>query len=219
MKILYKLCIFDLDGTLLDTIDDISDSMNHILSLYNYPLHDAETYKSFVGNGVSSLVCHSLPKDVRNEGVISNIQAQYSQWYSGHSRIKTKPYCKIIDVLQILKRRGMKLAMCSNKPHTPTCELADIYFPDIFDCVYGNMHGMAHKPDPAIIFEIMKRLESESKDTALIGDSDIDMKTAKAAGILAVGVTWGYRSRDILMQSGADKIISAPLELLDETMR
>lgn len=210
-----KLVIFDLDGTLLNTIDDLAQSVNFVLEKYNYPIHGVEKYKHFVGNGITKLIERALPESQRTEELISKLQVEFVEYYAQHSRACTKPYDGIVELLDKLKGCGITLSVASNKHHQATMELIDHYFGgDRFSVVYGKREGIRPKPDPTIVFDIVRECGMSLAEVIYVGDSDTDMQTAQNASVLSVGVAWGFRTQQELEEHGAKYIINTPKELL-----
>jgi phosphoglycolate phosphatase len=209
-----KAVLFDLDGTLLNTLDDIADCANKALLANGFPVHDVEAYKYFVGNGVAVLIRKITP-DAASPDEMEKVKKTYADLYAGHATDKTKPYSGIPELLVALRERGIKSAVVSNKPDPSTRQTAEHFFGSAaFDFVTGNRPGMPLKPDPAIV-----RLATESigipPDRCLyVGDTGTDMATAKNSGCVAVGVTWGFREKNELLESGAGFLIDSPEELL-----
>lgn len=212
----YKAVIFDLDGTMLDTIKDLSTCMNNVLAKHNMPTHSVDAYREFIGNGVRALVKNSLPDYKKNdEDFISLCQNEIANEYKTHWKDETKPYDGIIKLLEILNKKGIKINVLSNKPDVFTNLMVEHFFGGFnFEAVFGERENIKRKPDPSACFEIAKINNIDISDFVYVGDSDIDMQTAKNANIFAVGATWGFRSEDELSKSGADLLIKTPLELL-----
>ena len=210
-----KLIIFDLDGTLLDTIADLAASVNFALKQCGYPLHDISEYPRFVGNGISKLLERALPADVRSEECVMRMREIFMPYYDTHNAVYTRPYDGIEALLATLHRRGVMLAVASNKYHSATCDIVKHYFPNIpFDVVLGQRDNVPPKPHPAIVYDILAATQVPAKEVLYVGDSDVDMHTASSAGIESVGVTWGFRSEENLRQAGACHIIHRADELL-----
>ncbi|OGI11247.1 MAG: HAD family hydrolase [Candidatus Margulisbacteria bacterium GWE2_39_32] len=211
----YKAVIFDLDGTLVDTIDDIADSMNSVLISLGFPSHDVEAYKQFVGEGLEQLVRKSLPEDHREELTVGLCIAGMRREYSNRSSKKSKPYQGIAELFDALVARKVKLAVLSNKFDEYTKEMICNYFPMYhFDAIFGERLSVPKKPDPAGAIEISQLLGLKPAQFIYVGDSGIDMMTAKRAGMYAVGVTWGFRSEHELLSHGAKMLINNPLDLI-----
>ena len=195
-----KLAIFDLDGTLLDTLGDIAGACNHALTECGCPTHEVEAYKRFVGSGIMNLFRRSLPEEQRTEEMVMKMRDAFVQYYDAHKDDKTRPYPGISDLLDSLTAKGIKLAVASNKYQEATEELVAQYFRDYsFTSVLGQREGRPIKPDAGIIFEAMASCEGVRPDEVIYcGDSDVDMQTGINAGVRTVGVTWGFRSREEL---------------------
>lgn len=210
-----KFAIFDLDGTLLDTIGDIADACNYALNKQGFPIHSVNPYKYFVGSGVMNLIEMALPEGSRDPETKRRIKRDYDEYYFTHSTDKTKPYPGILDAAKRLRDAGVGMGVLSNKPHASTTELVKIYFPDLFDIVLGQRDGVPHKPDPAGVHEIIKFLKAEKARGFYIGDTSVDIETGRNAGLVTIGVLWGFRTKDELEKSGADIIITKSEDLTD----
>ncbi len=210
----YKCIIFDLDGTLLNTLEDLADSFNYALEAYGYPIHPVEAYRYFIGNGARKAVERSLPETARIDITIEKVLATFKYWYDGHYHIKSKPYPGINELLASLRQLELKLAVLSNKPHDFTLNCVQHYFSDTFDWVQGHMDEYPRKPDPASAKYILKKLGVSTDQTIFVGDTATDINTAKNSGLASVGVAWGFRGEQELTQAGADYIIKHPLDLL-----
>lgn len=194
-----KLAIFDLDGTLLNTIADLAAATNQALSHFGYPTHDTEAYRFFVGNGIDKLFERALPENARTRENILKIRSQFIPYYNEHNADLSKPYPGTVEMLRFLQSHRILTAVASNKYQAATQKLIGHFFPDIaFAAVFGQREGVPTKPDPQIIFEIMEKSGVGKKDTVYIGDSGVDMETGKNAGVDTVGVTWGFRPREEL---------------------
>lgn len=194
-----QLVIFDLDGTMLNTIADIAMATNHALSAFGYPTHSEEKIKSFVGNGVSKLLERALPEDKRTEENIALLREAFTEYYDKHNADLSTPYPGIASLLSQLQENGVLLAVASNKYQSATEKLVAHYFPGIdFVCVLGQRTGIPVKPSPDIVHEIIAKANVYRKDTIYVGDSGVDMQTANNAGINAVAVSWGFRPRQEL---------------------
>lgn len=210
-----KLIIFDLDGTLLNTIDDLAASTNHALASCGYPQHDVEAYPNFVGNGINKLLERALPLASRSDEEVMRLRAHFQPYYDAHNAVFTRPYEGIEALLATLQSRGVMLAVASNKYHSATVELIRHYFPTInFVAVLGQREGIPHKPHPIIVEEIIAVAGVASSDVLYVGDSDVDMQTALAAGVESVGVSWGFRSAECLKEAGANHIIEQASDLI-----
>ena len=210
----YKGIIFDLDGTLLDTIDDLGDSMNRVLKTYNLPTFTMEEYKLKIGGGFKGLAINSFPEDTNNEIIEEAIQL-FSNIYDSSYLNKTKPYKDIDYILDELNKMELKLGINSNKKDNYTNILANKFFSRIpFFAIYGEREGIPKKPDPISALEIIQLMGLKPDEVLYIGDSMVDIKTANNAGIHSVGVLWGFRDYDELKEYGATYIVSDPREIL-----
>ncbi len=212
----FKAVMFDLDGTLLNTLEDIADSMNTVLQKEGFKTHAFEAYKYFVGDGVEKMVSRALPEDQGQETLIRRCAQQYRDEYNKRWANKTKPYDGISDLLTALEKNGLKLAILSNKPDKSTKEVVSHFFPkQKFDIVQGARTDVPKKPDPTAALNIATRLSVLPEYFLYLGDTDTDMKTAVAAGMYPVGVSWGFRTPEELRENGAKLIINKPAELLN----
>lgn len=209
----YDTIIFDLDGTLLNTLDDLTDSINTMLGGEGYPTRTREDVREFIGNGAKNLVSKALPETV-SDGEVTRCLSVYRKIYGENMFQKTAPYEGIDETLRELKHLGVKLGVVSNKPNDATKEMCEFYFGDLLNAVIGDNPERKKKPAPDNIYEILKLLGSDKAETLYVGDSDVDMETAKNAGLDSVGVTWGYRSEETLTEHGADYIVSEPAQLI-----
>lgn len=210
-----RLVIFDLDGTLLNTIGDLAEATNYALVQCGYPQHPVEDYNMFVGNGIAKLFERALPEAERTEENIARMRSFFVPYYDSHNTCRTKPYDGIVDLLIALRQRGVALAVASNKYQRATEKLVAHFFPDIrFSAVFGQREGIPVKPDPAIVYDILSAAALTADETLYVGDSGVDMMTAGAAGICSVGVTWGFRSREELEKAGACHLVDTPHEIL-----
>ena len=208
------LVIFDLDGTLLNTVYDLAMATNYALSALDFPTHSEETIKSFVGNGVSKLLERALPEEKRTEGDISLVRQLFTEYYDKHNIDLSTPYPGIADMLSRLQEGGVMLAVASNKYQIATEKLVSHYFPGIeFISVLGQRTGIPIKPDPEIVHEIMTKANVSKANTLYIGDSGVDMQTAHNAGIDAIAVSWGFRPRKELEEHKPLAIIDSAPEL------
>jgi len=210
-----KIVIFDLDGTLLDSITDIAESMNEVLKKNNLPTHTIEAYKYKIGKGIDNLVIAALP-ETTNPDEFPVYFEQMREIYGKRSMLKTRPYDGIIEMLRILKKEKLKLAILSNKPHKYTKEVVEKLISEIkFDCVFGSRDNVPIKPDAQAVFEILDMFKLKPTEAIFVGDTAIDMQTANNAEIESVGVAWGFRTVAELVQADATHIIYKPKELID----
>lgn len=209
-----KLVIFDLDGTLLDTLKDLAESVNSVLKEFGYQPHELGRYCYFVGDGIPRLIERALPEDARSAEKIKEVKAEFMAYYRVHKMDYTRPYPGICALLEELHHRGILLAVASNKVQEVTCELVHSFFGSgLFDVVLGQLEGRPAKPDPAIVNEIMGITGVHPEDVLYVGDSEVDMRTAANSGVESVGVTWGFRPRRELEESGAGHIVEHPDEI------
>lgn len=209
-----KLIIFDLDGTLLDTIEDLANSVNHALSKNGFPTHPTHAYNLFIGNGLDKLLERALPDTHSKPETISLVKVDFINHYYKHSDEFTKPYPGISELLQKLSAEGFQLAVASNKIHQATVDLAKRFFSDIkFKAVFGQREGYAAKPNPSILEEIIEITGLEKGDVLYIGDSGVDVATAKNAKVDFTGVLWGFRPRKELEDVGATQFANTTEEL------
>ena len=206
-----KLAIFDLDGTLLNTIEDLGYAANHALQAHGYPTLSIASYPFFVGNGVRRLIERVLPEDARTEATIDRLLITFKEYYNDHNTDYTKPYEGIPELLSLLSSRGVAIAVASNKYQAATEKLISHFFPTLsFIAVEGQKEGVPVKPDPSIVFEILAKAKTPKADTIYIGDSGVDMETARRACVDSVGVTWGFRPEKELVENHADTIVNSP---------
>ncbi len=210
----YKAIIFDLDGTLVNSIEDLADAMNAVLESNNYPTHTYEAYKYFVGSGIRSLVIKALPENQRNDIHINSCFDAMFAIYSRHCISKTKPYDGIIDLLNQLKARNLKLSVLSNKADELTKKITLALFPDYFKPILGLTLEAHKKPNPIVVLDICKILNIQPEEAIYVGDTAIDMQTANNANMLAVGAPWGFRDKKELIDNGAKHILKHPLDLI-----
>lgn len=211
----YQAAVFDLDGTLLYTLDDLADSLNETLREEGLPTHEPGQYRLMVGNGLEMLVARALPEPMRIPAHVRPILRKFSEKYRTNQVSKTRPYPGLEKLLDQLSQRGLRLAVLSNKAHANTQEIVEHFFPGRFDLALGLRPEIPPKPDPAGAFEIAAQFGLEPGSFFYLGDSGVDIKTALASGMYPVGVTWGYRSEDELRKAGAMKIINCPEELIN----
>lgn len=211
----YAAIIFDLDGTLLDSLADIAEAANRVLASRHLPTHDVPAYRQFVGNGVEALMERAIPPELRNPDTIASSSDQFRRVYGETWKLSTCPYPGIQDLLDALRQRRIQLAVLSNKPHenTVTC-VREFFDASTFKAIVGQRAGVACKPDPAAALEIADMLGISPTRCLFVGDSNVDMQTAVNAGMQGIGATWGFRSRAELLASGARLAIDHPRELL-----
>ena len=211
-----KLAIFDLDGTLLNTIGDLAASCDAVMLQNGLPQHTTDEYRQMVGRGILRLVEAAIPEQMRSPEYVEKVRQDFVAYYLEHIDLYTHPYDGIPELVDALAERGVKIAVASNKFQAGTERLIRSFFPDVkFAAVLGQRVGVPLKPDPQIDLEIIDAAGVEPNETLHIGDSGVDMQTAHAAGVQAVGVTWGFRSREELVECGADVIVDTPKQILD----
>lgn len=210
-----KSIIFDLDGTLLNTIEDLANACNYVLTTLGYKTHEVEKYKTFVGNGRYKLVERMLPEDRRDMENIEKALKLFDTYYEKHMIDMTKPYDGIMEMLDSLINRGINIAVVSNKPHEFTTEVVKNYFGDRFKFVYGHKKNTKEKPDPWAVLEVIEEFNVNKDECLYIGDSEIDINTAKNAGVKSVGVEWGFRGKGELEAAGANYIVNKPEQILE----
>lgn len=210
-----KLVIFDLDGTLLNTIADLAIATNQALAHYGYPTHSTESFRTFIGNGINKLFERALPEEERTQENILRIRSRFLPFYNEHNADMSSPYEGIKELLTELQTRGIQLGVASNKYQSATEKLIRHYFPNIsFVEVLGQREGVPVKPDPTIVFDILKKANVTQEEVLYVGDSGVDMQTAIHAGVDAIGVTWGFRPRTELEAFAPKGIIDKAEELL-----
>ncbi len=211
-----KAVIFDLDGTLLDTIEDITDSLNAALAADGLRTYTAAETKLFVGSGVKTLLERALALAPGGEGRYDSVRERYLREYAARSTVKTRPYPGLERVLEELRAMGLKTAVLSNKPQGDALKTAGHYFPRAgFSLVVGQREGVPVKPDPSSLLAMVRELGLRTGDCLFVGDSDVDMLTAANAGMLKVGVLWGFRPRQVLEAHGADYLVDRAGSLLE----
>ena len=209
---MYKHVIFDLDGTLLNTIDDLADTGNHVCTLHGWPTHTVAEFKLMVGNGIPKLVERFAPQGTDKE-TLDQAYQEFMDWYGVHKEDKTAPYAGMPEVAKALRAAGVSIAVLSNKADVMAGPVVEHYYPGIFPVVQGALPGLPTKPDPTLLHKLMDRLGATREDTLFVGDSNVDIRTAKNGGLTGCGVLWGFRSREELEAAGADVIVSTPEEL------
>lgn len=215
------LIIFDLDGTLINTIDDLGQACNHALSACGFPTHKIEDYPRLVGNGINKLIERALPEEHRQEATVLRLREYFVPYYDAHNCDLTHPYDGIPELLAALKAAGHTLAVASNKYQAATEKIVVQLFPNTFDVVLGERDGIARKPDPQIVWDIVERtaqsaysLELRGKGILYIGDSLVDAETAKAANLPFIACTWGFCTTEQLQTAVPDYLVHHPSEIL-----
>lgn len=210
----YKAAIFDLDGTLIDSLQDLWISVNHSLSQMGFPKRSLDEVRQFVGNGVGKLMQRAVPQGTDDTLVEQCLQC-FKQHYVKHCCENTAPYEGVVPMLRVLHQQGILTAIVSNKLQSGVDELVDEHFKGIIDVIIGEREGIRRKPAPDMVDLAVQQLQLEKDDCLYIGDSDVDVQTAGNAGLDCVAVLWGFRSRDVLLQAGATRFVEHPAELLE----
>ncbi len=208
----YKLAIFDLDGTILDTLEDLADAMNYALGEHGYPGRTIEEVRRFVGNGIRKLIERAVPAGLAKEE-IDRVHETFSAYYQQHCADKTRPYEGVPPLLERLRAAGCLTAVVSNKADAAVQPLCRRYYNGLFDYAVGERTGIRRKPDPDSVQEVLRRLQVEAADAVYIGDSEVDIQTAKNAGLDSIIVTWGFRDRDYLESQGGRRFVDRPEEI------
>ncbi len=211
-----KLVIFDLDGTLLNTIEDLGHATNHALKQGGFATHTMASYPFMVGNGVRRLIERALPEDYRDEATIELMLKNFKEYYDEHNTDCTKPYSGIPELLELLRDMGVLMAVASNKYQSAVDKIIGHYFANIpFVAIEGQREGMNVKPDPSIVFAVLAKAHVPKADVLYVGDSGVDMETARRACVDSVGVTWGFRPLKELVDNYAGTIVNMPNEIAD----
>lgn len=212
---MFQTVIFDLDGTILNTLEDLAAAGNWVCRRNNWPEHSLDAYRQMVGHGLLRLVEQFSPPDFRSPLLAVSTLAQFNQYYRRHNMDATAPYQGICALLEKLKAAGVGLAVCTNKTDEFSRTIVAHYFPGTFQVVRGQVAGVPVKPDPTGVRLILQEMNAAPETTLFVGDSGVDMKTACNAQLAACGVTWGFRSREQLLQAGAGHLADTPEELAD----
>ena len=211
----FKVALFDLDGTVLNTLDDLADAANAVLASNNMPSRTREEIRSFVGNGIRKLIERAVPNGADN-ATIDKVTADFKAYYGAHCADKTAPYAGIPEMLTALREKGVRTAVVSNKADFAVQPLVKQYFGDLFDMALGeDAQKRPAKPAPDMVWHVLDTLGAAAEDAVYIGDSDVDVLTAKNAGLACVAVTWGFRDRNCLAEAGATVFADTPKALLD----
>ncbi len=210
---MYQNVIFDLDGTLLNTIDDLADAGNWVCRNHGWPTHTVEEYKRYVGSGMARLAVRFSPEEWHTEEGVQKILDEFLPYYAAHKEDKTAPYPGVPELLEHLRAAGVSIAVLSNKAHALAVPVIEGYFPQKFQYIQGGVEGLPLKPDPALLLKLMENMGATQENTLFVGDSDVDIRTAKHAGVTSCGVLWGFRGREELEREGADLLASSAKEL------
>ncbi|MCI9156721.1 MAG: HAD family hydrolase [Lawsonibacter sp.] len=213
---MYKNVIFDLDGTLLNTLEDLADATNWVCAQHGWPAHQVEEYKYFVGNGAPKLLERVVPAGVPITDELRRVTLEeFTRRYNGHKSDKTTAYPGVPEVIRRLKQAGVTLAVLSNKPHEAARPVVERYYPGLFHKIQGALPGLPVKPDPTLLHRLMEQLGATPADTLFVGDSSVDIRTAKNGGLTSCGVLWGFRTRQELEAEGADYIVDSAQALVE----
>lgn len=208
----YKLLIFDMDGTILNTLEDLADATNYALRENGLPSRSIEEVRCFVGNGIGKLIERAVPEGT-GEDMIARVFHTFHAYYKEHCADKTKPYEGIRELISGLRKEGYKTAVVSNKAHYAVLQLCEDYFNGLFDMAVGDQEGMGRKPEPDMVDAVLKKLGVSKEEAVYIGDSEVDYATAANAHMDLIMVEWGFRTREVLEKLGADKIAKTPEEI------
>ena len=210
-----KAVLFDLDGTLINSLDDLADSVNHTLECFGFAKHETEKFKYFVGDGMRKLIERALPENRRDDDTIGAVLEKFMAYYKEHSLCKTAPYTDIDALLEVLEKRKIITAVITNKADSAAGYITRHFFGDKISRVYGQREGVPTKPDPTLVNLVLEELQFSPEECLFVGDSGMDMAVAINSGTIPVGVTWGFRTAEELMINGAKHLIGTPLELLE----
>ena len=206
----YKTYLFDMDGTLLDTLDDLAAAVNHTLEQYGYPQRTREEVRQGLGNGAVKLMASALPQG-EDTPDFAAIMRDYKAWYQAHTCVLTRPYPGVPELLERLRQAGCKVAIVSNKPHGAACALAERFFPGI--PTFGESPEVPRKPAPDMVFHALDALGAEKETAVYVGDSEVDVQTARNAGLPLIAVSWGFRGQTALREAGAENIVDSAAEI------
>ena len=214
IKGLVRLYLFDLDGTLLDTLHDLAASVNYAMEQCHYPTNSIDQVRMMVGNGVATLIKRAVPSGTSEEDTAHALDI-FKKHYMEHGEDTTRPYDGILELLSALKQQGKHIAVVSNKFDAATKALCDKYFPNLIDIALGEneAEGIRKKPAPDMVYKAMKQLNASPDECVYIGDSDVDLQTAKNAGIPCISVLWGFRTKEFLLAHGATMFVEKPEEI------
>lgn len=216
---MYKLVIFDLDGTLVNSLEDLGNACNSALERFGYPTHPMDSFRYFVGDGVPMLIRRALPESERSEENIARVKAVFDEIYGRNYNVCTRPYDGITELLGKLKAEGILIAVASNKPDNFTQTIVTGMFGDTFSYVSGKKEGFEKKPDPQIALHIMEKLGVSPRDVLFAGDSSVDMQTAHNAGCDCIGCVWGFRTLQELTDNKATYIANSPIDIFNAAVK
>ena len=204
-----KLVVFDMDGTILNTLDDLKDTLNYALGQYHFPARTLEETRAFVGNGIHKLIERAVPEGTDAQ-TVEKVFDTFLEYYQVHCMDQTRPYPGIVSLLQSLKEAGLLTAVVSNKADAAVQELCERFFPGLFDFAVGEHEGVQKKPAPDMVQLALRTLGTQASDAVYVGDSDVDLATAKNSGLDSIIVTWGFRDREFLESQGVDVFADTP---------
>lgn len=210
-----KAVLFDLDGTLANSLKDLADAVNHALTINGFPIHEVEAFKMFVGDGITKMIERALPNGHKDEKTVAAVQKNFLEYYSIHYADNTASYNGVDELLAALKDMGLIIAVVTNKAQEMADLVVNKLYGDTFEKVFGKREGVPAKPDPTLTLIAMEELGVKPRECVFLGDSGMDVLTAVNSGALPVGELWGFRGREELLENGAKYIIESPLELLD----
>lgn len=210
---MYSYVIFDLDGTLLNTIEDLADAGNHVCKLHGWPVYPVESYKRMVGNGIPNLVRRFAPPET-DSATLDQAFQEFMAWYDLHKEDKTAPYPGMKQLALELKQAGISIAVLSNKADEMAGPVVEAYYPGVFPIVQGALPNLPTKPDPTLLHRLMNRMGAVPEQTLFVGDSNVDIQTAKNGHLASCGVLWGFRTRQELEEEGADYLAEGPQDLM-----
>ena len=216
---MYRNVIFDLDGTLLNTLDDLADAGNYTCRVNGWLEHPVDAYKYFVGNGIPKLVERFTPEEHRSPDVLKGALDLFVPYYNAHKEDKTLPYPGVLELLKQLKCAGVQMAVLTNKAHPLAQPVVERYFSGVFPFVQGALPDRPTKPDPALLYELMEQMGAKAEQTLFVGDSNVDIRTARNGGLTNCGVLWGFRTADELLAEGADYLAETPEQLCKLILR
>ena len=208
----YKAVLFDMDGTVLDTLDDLTDAVNYSLARFGLPEISREHARENLGNGAAYLVRHCLPEGT-DETLADQLITFYRAWYDAHCRVRTGPYPGILPLMERLKAAGVRQAIISNKPDPAVQELAAHFFPNLLETAVGESASVRRKPNPDAVLRAVEQMGLEKDECVYVGDTEVDLATARNAGLACIAVSWGFRSEEQLLAAGADRIAHSAEEL------
>lgn len=214
----YKTVIFDLDGTLLDTLDDLADSVNHAMDAMGWPRRDKKEIRLFLGNGIRQLMKLSSPEGVEGDEFERAFEI-FKEYYGIHNQDKTRPYAGTIEMMRRIKAKGIKMAIVSNKVESAVIALRDRFFSDVIEVAIGDAPGMERKPAPDSCNKALELLDSSREEAVYVGDSEVDLETARNAGLKCISVLWGFRDEDFLVNEGAEIFAKTPEDVEREVLK